>query len=179
MKCGLCEIVERKQDIVYEDETLVAVALESASTIGQISVFPKQHFTILEMVPPPVLEKCAVLANKVGVAAFEALGVQGTNLLIRNGLGSGQAVPHFSIEIIPRTENDGLPLSWDPQPAPEDELEVTLALFKEELKNLKEVKQEEKQSEKQGEKQSEKQTEGESSPSRKDNYLLKSLRRVP
>jgi len=171
MKCSLCEAVEQKRDIVYEDEMLVAVASESASAVGQVSVFPKQHFTILEMVPPAVLEKCAVAANKIGAAVFEALGVQGTNLLIRNGLGSGQAAPHFSIEVIPRKENDGLSLSWDPQQAPEDELEVTLALFKEELKNLKEVQQEEKKNE---------MKEGEKAPSlQKESYLLKSLRRRP
>ena len=175
MKCGLCEAVERKQDVVYEDETLVAVASPSAFAVGHISVFPKQHFTILEMVPKEVLEKCAALANKIGVAIFEALGVQGTNLLVRNGLGSGQATPHFSIEVIPRKENDDLPLSWEPQQAPEDELEVTLALFKEELKNLKEIQPEEKQSES----SSDVVKKEDVSQSRKDSYLLKSLRRLP
>ena len=74
---------------------------------------PKEHFTILEGVPENILEKCSLIANKIGIAVFESLGSQGTNIMIQNGLGAGQKVPHFAIEVVPRVENDGLNLTWE------------------------------------------------------------------
>ncbi len=168
MKCGLCEILEEKREIVYEDEDIAIAAKTRASVAGQLSVFPKQHFTILEMVPSDLLEKCAIVANKMGMVVFEALGVQGTNLLIANGLGAGQAVPHFGLEVLPRKENDGLQLQWPLQPAEESDLEVTAELLKEELSRLKEVPEEKKET-----------PVPEKEKKSGDNYLLKSLKRIP
>ena len=42
--------------------------------------------------------------------------------LINNGYCSNQDTPHFSIDIIPRQDKDGLNLEWDMKPASEDEL---------------------------------------------------------
>ncbi len=169
MKCSYCEESLEHKKVIFEDDSVMAIIPDMALVSGQISVFPKQHFTILEMVPRQILQKCLQTANQMGIAVFEALGSQGTNFLISNGLGSGQTIPHFSIQVIPRRENDGLPLSWEPKPVPEDELEVTLALLKEELKNLKEVRQEEK-----------KEVAKEELPKpQKESYLLKSLRKIP
>lgn len=165
MKCPFCEIIEEKRDILYEDEDIVAVIKDTALTPGQVTIFPKEHHTILEMVPDKVLEKCSVLANKVGMAVFEGLGVQGTNVLVQNGLGAGQKVPHFSIDIIPRKENDGLDLLWEPQQMPEDELEVMFSKLKESEKEMKEAK-EEKASE----------TEEEMTD---DNYMILNLKKIP
>ena len=67
------------------------------------------------MADDAILEKCSAIANKVGIAVFDSLGVQGTNLIINNGLGAGQKVPHFCLEVYPRQENDGLPLQLTPK----------------------------------------------------------------
>ncbi len=171
MKCEHCDIIDRKSkaDILYEDDEVVVAIKDLAITPGQITVFPKEHFTILEMVPENILEKCVTIANKVGIAVFEGLGSQGTNIIIQNGLGAGQKVPHFSIEVIPRVENDGLNLQWEPQQLAEDEMETAFMTLEKEIKNLGSPA-EEKAEEKDGKIEEE---EG------KDNYLLKSLRRVP
>src|SRR3989344_3887900 len=112
MNCLYCQQVEENRNILYIDNEVVAALPEDALVFGQVTVFPRQHHTILELVPVLILAKCASLANKIGMAIFEALGVQGTNIVARNGLGAGQKVPHFSLEIIPRQENDNLPLLW-------------------------------------------------------------------
>lgn len=182
MACELCDVLagESKASIIYEDEIAVIAARDHVLTPGQISIFPKEHQPILEMVPDNVLGHCAFLANAVSVVVFENLGAKGTNLLVRNGLGAGQNIPHFSLEVIPRQENDGLPLQWEPKQILEDEIERTFILLKDELASLQQkkpktedkaaAKKEERSEEIKEEKMKEKET---------PNYLLKSIKRIP
>tara|TARA_Y100000310_G_C20651238_1_gene799555 strand:- start:636 stop:1139 length:504 start_codon:yes stop_codon:yes gene_type:complete len=167
MKCEYCEL--RKSEILYEDSEVAVIIKDTAVTPGQITVLPKEHFTILEMVPNKIMEKCFLIANKVSIAIFESLGAQGTNLVMQNGLSAGQKVPHFSIEIIPRREEDGLNLQWTPQQLMEDELEALFA----QLKDAK-ISLEEKNEINLDDGQTEAVLEDD-----KDNYLLKSIRRIP
>lgn len=175
MKCEYCEMLERKdEEILYEDNEVVIAIKDFALTPGQITVFPKQHFTIMEMVPDDILQKCFILANKVSVSIFEGMGAHGTNILMQNGLGAGQKVPHFAVEVIPRREGDGLNLQWEPKELSEDERETTFLLLKEEGDKLVDIgKKKEKKEEKPKEVLTKVKVEG------KDNYMLKSLRRLP
>ena len=173
MNCLYCQQGEEKRDLLYADEEVVVALPEQALAPGHVLVYPKEHLTIFEVVPEKILLKCASVANKAGMAIFEALGVQGTNVIVRNGLGAGQNVPHFAFEVIPRQENDGLNLLWDPKPLAEDELESTLAILKDESKK-KEVKVEKKEAQ---------EIKPESKEAKKeewkDNPLLSNLRRIP
>ena len=172
MKCEYCELLEKKEDIIYADEEIVVAVKDKVATPGQLTVFPREHLTILEMVPPDLLEKCAVVANKVSIAIFEGLGSQGTNIIVQNGLGAGQSVPHFGIEIIPRQESDGLNFQWQPKQLMEDEIEITHSLLVEGIDQTGKVIKKEKKIDSK-EKKEVKEEKG------KKNYLLKSLRRLP
>jgi histidine triad (HIT) family protein len=176
MSCEYCEISEGEGNatILYRDEDIIVAIKDNVFTPGQITIFPIQHATILEMVPSNVLAKCATISNKVSVAAFESLGSQGTNIFIQNGLGAGQKIPHFAIEIVPRQENDSLPLQWDPKPLAEDELERLSTQLQEAAKTIQVGKDPEPKEEEKKEPKEEKPKEKEA-----DNYLLKSLQRQP
>lgn len=167
-KCEYCEILQRDWQIIASSAEVVIAVKDKVVVPGQITIFPKEHFTIMELVPEPVLQQCIILANKVCMAAFESLGSQGTNVIIRNGLGAGQDVPHFGIEVIPRNQDDGLALQWEPRPLPEYELEMAynslLSAIEEAKHGAKTVRAEERKVVN---------NEG------KDNYLIKSLRRKP
>lgn len=192
MKCDYCELLDsEKSEIMYQDNDLVIVVKDTALTPGQITIFPKQHFTILEMVPEDILTKAMQLANKVSIAVFESLGAQGTNIVIQNGIGGGQKVPHFCIEVYPRQEQDGLPLQWQPKKLDEIDQETTFNMLTEELarekkeEKLKEdikaqaakaLKEEEKKIEKiYDEKPSATKTE----QAKLESYLIKSIKRIP
>ncbi len=179
MTCELCDIIsgESKAAVLFEDDTTVIAVRDNVLTPGQISVFPKEHAPILEMISDDVLGHCANLANGVSVAVFETLGAKGTNLLVRNGLGAGQNIPHFSIEVIPRQENDGLNLQWEPKQILEDEMDRTFVLLKDELVSLQQQKS--KVEEKVVEKKETESTEEKIKDNEKPNYLLKSVRRIP
>lgn len=169
-QCEYCEIIRREKNIIASSSDVVIAVRDKVVIPGQITVFPKEHYTIMEMVPEEVLQQCAVMANKVSVAVFESLGSQGTNIIVRNGLGAGQDVPHFGIEIVPRMENDKLNLEWKPRQLMEDEMEIVHTTL---LAGVEEAKSSPKKEEKKEEKKEIKKSEG------KENYLLKSIRRIP
>ena len=172
MKCEYCNLLDKNEDIIHADDDIVIAVKDKVTTPGQITVYPKKHYPIMEMVPEDTLNKCVSAAKKVSIAVFESLGAQGTNILVRNGLSAGQSVPHFGIEIIPRREEDGLNLQWKGKQIMEDEMEITLEAIKIDLKkpSLAEVKDEIVVDE--GETEAVLEKEG-------DNYLLKSLKRIP
>ena len=145
-KCEFCEIIEDNRNVLYLDDDVVVAIKDTAMISGQVTVFPKEHFTILEMVPKEIIQKCSIIANKVGVAVFESLEAQGTNVIIKNGLAAGQKTPHFSIEIIPRRKEDGLNLQWEPKQLMEDEMELATSLLSEEIKKIMQEKKDLKDS---------------------------------
>lgn len=179
MKCDYCEMLERQNnmDIIYEDSEVVIAVKDFSAIAGQVTVFPKQHFTIMEMVPDEIIQKCFTLANKISMAIFEGFGAQGTNIIVQNGLGAGQKVPHFAVEVIPRREGDGLNLQWEPKQLPPDEMDTAYLLVKEEGDKLVDIGKKKKEEQKPEAKKEEasKVTKQEG----KDNYLLKSVRRLP
>ena len=179
MECELCQIRERDELVLYQDKEVVIALKDTVVTPGQITVYPKEHITILEMVSDNILMRCSELANKVSIAAFESLGSQGTNIVVRNGLGAGQNVPHFSIEIIPRQENDGLNFQWDAKQISDDEMERVVSLLQVELKKLdSEIKQDAKKVKK-NEKKDKNEDAVEPDEEEKENYLLRHVRRIP
>jgi len=176
MKCEYCEIVagKKKAEIVYQDDDIVAFVQEDAITPGQIIVIPKEHLTILEMLPVKTLQKLTSIANKLGMALFDSLGCQGTNILVENGLGAGQKVPHFSMHIVPRNENDGLNLQWQPQQVPEDELQEAFIQIQSNSEGLVVTDKEEPKEVVVESEKTEAVLEDDG-----ENYLLKSIRRKP
>lgn len=185
MKCDYCEIIEQPNhtEVLYEDKDLFIIVKDMVITPGQITIVPKAHHPIVEMLPHPIMEKCALLANKVSMALFDIMG-GGTNILIQNGLAGGQKVPHFAIEIIPRKENDNLPLQWPPKQLGEADLEATYSLYQEELH--REKKQPDQTSPpatnakpSEPSEQQDKKSESKKEKVKPDSYLLKSVNRLP
>ncbi|MBI2573028.1 HIT family protein [Candidatus Woesearchaeota archaeon] len=195
MKCDYCDIIERtsRAEILFEDEEIIVAIKDLAITPGHLVAFPRVHCTILEMMSHDLLSKCMIASTKVSTAVFEGLGSQGTNVLIQNGLGADQKVPHFGIEIVPRLEKDGVALQWEGKPLPEDEMDRLFtqiskdaaAFIKEGLKQKPVVNSERTVREvddflenETGEKNS-KHGHSEKKKEKETNYLIKSLRRIP
>ncbi len=174
--CELCIVAKKEleSDVVYEDEQLMAVVHRKPASPGQLLLFPKQHYAIIEQVPDPLLAKMSVLANKLGIAIFEALQAEGTNVIINNGVPAGQTIAHFALHIVPRRENDGLKLIWEPRKVTQDQLDTAYLQIKEETMNLHPSMFGKEEAPFVVEKQKPvKLTE------EKENYLLKRLRRIP
>ena len=144
--CIVCQIVENKipSKKVYEDEVSIGVLDLNGANPGHCFVIPKMHYPIMEQVPEREIGKLFQASNKIATAIFETLGVQGTNIFVANGIPAGQTVAHFTINVIPRSENDGINLTWQPKQLSEEEMSTVELKLKEHTKNIGNFEKEEK-----------------------------------
>ena len=68
------------------------------------------------------------LAKKMAGVITEKLNCDGFNIVQNNGVVAGQTVFHFHMHLIPRYEDDGQTIGWNPGEPTQEELE--------EIKNL-------------------------------------------
>jgi len=134
--CLFCSLIEKKENMLFEDDKVFAMLSPSPSVPGHILVMPKLHAPILEAVPDFVVSDMFVIANKLSIVLFEGLGCKGVNLLIQNGLIAGQTHNHVMLSVLPRFDNDNLNLSWEPKPASGEDLAKASEKLKDELKYL-------------------------------------------
>lgn len=144
--CLVCQIVESKipSKKIYEDELVMAVLDVNGAVPGHCFVMPKTHYPIIEQVPDNEIGRLFQASNKISSAIFESLGAQGTSIFVANGIPAGQTVAHFTINVIPRRENDGINLQWQPKQFSEEEISTIELKLKEHTKNIGYFEKEEK-----------------------------------
>lgn len=174
MTCQYCDFVNGKEGLVYEDDSMAILLHKSPAMPGHLLVMPKEHFTIIEQTPDPVVRKLAALSNKASAALLQVLGAGGTNAVIENGTGAQQQVPHLAINVIPRVEGDGINLQWQPRKLSEEQMSLIELQLKEQTKNLG-VEAEKKEPIRLDEEKEK--AKGEIV--KKSDYLTRQLRRVP
>lgn len=114
--------IEHHANFLYGNDDLVVLIAPQPFVPGELQIFPRKHYTILEQVPNPLVGKLFHVANTLSTVLFENLNCQGTNILVKNGLPAGQSVSRFSVHVLPRRENDGVNLQWPPQQFSDDQL---------------------------------------------------------
>lgn len=131
--CLLCGIVDGRipSKKIYEDDTVLAVLDVNGSNPGHCFIMPKSHYPIFEQVPDLEVGRLFIIANKTSSAIFQGLNVHGTNLFVANGIPAGQTTAHFMINIIPRIDNDGINLQWQPKQLTEEEMSTVELKIKE------------------------------------------------
>lgn len=172
MTCQFCDALKAKEWVVYEDDTAAVMLSKSPAMPGHLLVVPKEHFTILEQTPDEVVKKLAALSNKASTALIQILGASGANLIIENGTGAEQQVPHISFNIIPRVEGDGMNFQWQPRKLSEEQMGLAELQLKEQAKSLVVEPEKKEPIVIGGEK-----AKGEAV--QKSNYLTRQLRRIP
>jgi histidine triad (HIT) family protein len=193
MTCPICEN-QYKEKLLYEnDKIIILQALEPASE-GHLQIFTKKHYTIIEELPDDMLGYMSSAANKLSMLLFEAYKVHGTNIIIQNGLPAGQTIPHFSINIIPRRNDDNLKIDWELKQSKPEDLENVHRIISEgmnsgqEMSFVKKTQEESVVLEKQESAapiiisdaaEESNNTAEDSRPVKKVNYFLKSLERIP
>lgn len=171
--CPICETVKAKQGMLFEDEQIAVLLAPNPAVPGHVILVPKQHAAILEQVPDFIIGKLFDKANKVSISVFEALGAEGTNIMVNNGITAGQTINHFTVNVLPRRENDGLNFTWQPRQMSEEEMSTIELKIKDEAKSIGAFEKE-KPKPKVPEKPEEIKEDDE-----EENYLLKQLERLP
>ena len=144
--CIVCQIIADKvpSKKIYEDDIVLAVLDINGANPGHCFVMPKDHYPIIEQVPDTEIGRLFQVSNRISSAIFDGLGAQGTNLFVANGVPAGQTVAHFTINVIPRKENDGINLQWQPKPLSEEEISTVELKLREQTKNISHLDKEEK-----------------------------------
>ena len=172
--CIICQIVGNKipSKKIYEDELAMAVLDVNGANPGHCFVMPKNHYPIIEQVPDIEIGRLFQVSNKISSAIFESLSAQGTNIFVANGIPAGQTVAHFTINVIPRKENDGINLQWQPKQLSEEEMSTVELKLKEQTKNIGHFEKEEKKARIQQPKQIQLSED-------EEEYFTKQMRRLP
>jgi len=144
--CVVCQIASGRvpSKKVYEDELALAVLDVNGANPGHCFIIPKNHYPIIEQVPDMEVARLFQVSNKISTAIFESLGAQGTNIFVANGIPAGQTVAHFIINVIPRKENDGINLQWQPRQLSEEEMSTVELKLKDQSKNIGNFEKEKK-----------------------------------
>lgn len=123
--CIFCKIAngEIPSKAIYEDEDFKVILDLGPATKGHALILPKVHAANLFELPEETAAKAMVLAKKLGKQMTENLKADGLNLVQNNGEAAGQTVHHFHLHLIPRYENDGQHILWNPGEVSQEELE--------------------------------------------------------
>ncbi len=115
MSCKLCDLAQKKEteQLIYEDEEIMAVMPKEQSMLGHIEVFPKKHISGLENITDNLRKHLFLCASLGATAVFEGLGAHGTNIILSDTKTSGS--DHLKVTVLPRKQDDGIDLMWKPK----------------------------------------------------------------
>src|SRR3989344_8724642 len=97
-------------DIVYEDADTMSFLDIRPNNPGHTLVVPKKPFRNIFDIDDETLAAVWRTARKVAKAVKDATDADGLNINTNNEATAGQVVFHYHVHVIPRFENDGLPL---------------------------------------------------------------------
>ena len=114
--CIFCRIAngEIPTNTIYEDEAFRVILDTAPASRGHALILPKEHYADLFSIPEEEAADAIRLAKKIAAMQMDRLQADGLNLVQNNGAAAGQTVPHFHIHLIPRYENDGQKIGWNP-----------------------------------------------------------------
>jgi histidine triad (HIT) family protein len=175
MTCQHCDFLKEKDWIVFETENVAVMLHKAPAMPGHLLVLPKEHFTIIEQTPDKIIRELSTVSNKSSTTVLNVLKAGGTNIIVENGTGAQQQVPHISFNVIPRIDGDGLNFQWQPKKLSDEQMELIELQLKEQGENIgieeeavEPIKLDNFDEKKPGKK-----------AVKKDDYLSKQLRRTP
>lgn len=125
--CIFCKIAngEIPSSTIYENEKFRVFLDLGPAAKGHALVVPKEHYADLLEMPEELLGEAFGVAKKTAVRMKAAFAPAGFNIVQNNGLTAGQTVFHFHIHVIPRYEDDGQKIGWNPgNLSPEEAAEI-------------------------------------------------------
>lgn len=135
-ECVFCSVVEGKIPAkkLYEDDKVIALLDIYPASKGHSLVIPKKHYVVTGQMSEDEISHMFKVANKVSKVLFDELKASGTNIIVMNGPGAGQRVPHVAVYVIPRYDKDGLNFLWEPKKTSDKELDDVLKKLKDKVK---------------------------------------------
>ena len=121
-QCIFCQVISgavpsRK---VYEDEVVLAILDIRPASPGHLLIMPKQHVMTMSQLSPDAVARLGITAKVLSKVLLQSFQCNGTTLFVANGAAAGQRTPHFMMHLIPRQDDDGLPLQLNEQVVAEE-----------------------------------------------------------
>jgi histidine triad (HIT) family protein len=114
-KCLFCEITSGNIETVkvFEDQAIFVMMDINPANIGHVMIIPKQHYQFIFQIPDEVLWDMVRTAKMIIPSLVNIVKAKGFNILISQGTAAQQRINHFSLNIIPRFDDDKINLGWE------------------------------------------------------------------
>ncbi len=106
--CFFCKIINKEvpAEIIYEDESVIAILDIHPRAPGHTMILPKIHAENILDLPEEKIEGVFKGVRKVTELLNKSLKPDGFTIGINHGKVSGQTIEHLHIHILPRWLND-------------------------------------------------------------------------
>jgi histidine triad (HIT) family protein len=103
------KIIDREipAEIIYEDDSVIAILDAKPVNYGHSLVIPKKKFVNIFDADEAALGHMMKVAAEVGRALQKVTGCPGVNLVMNNEAVAGQVIFHAHLHVIPRFQDDG------------------------------------------------------------------------
>ena len=100
----------KKQDIVYQDESVTAFIAPTgwANNLGHVLVVPTRHYENIYSIPDDELATVYKAVKKIAIAIRSTYGCSGVSTRQHNEPAGDQDVWHLHVHVFPRYEDDEL-----------------------------------------------------------------------
>jgi histidine triad (HIT) family protein len=133
--CVFCRIVAKEipAAVVYEDELTIAFMDAGQVNPGHVLVAAKGHAENLYELNDAQAGALLRSAARVARAIRDAFQPQGLSVYQANGKAAWQTVFHYHMHLVPRSEGDGMALSWPAKNPPREKLAEYAAAIRREI----------------------------------------------
>ena len=133
--CVFCRIVAKEipAAVVYEDELTIAFMDAGQVNPGHVLVAAKGHAENLYELNDAQAGALLRSAAHVARAIRDAFQPQGLSVYQANGKAAWQTVFHYHMHLVPRSEGDGMALSWPAKNPPREKLAEYAAAIRREI----------------------------------------------
>lgn len=109
MDCLFCRIIKKEisAEIIYEDDTVIALLDIHPVAPGHVMVLPRVHAATILEVPDTSLQGLFGAVKHVTGLLLAVLAPSGFTIGINHGTVSGQTIDHLHVHVIPRWLHDG------------------------------------------------------------------------
>lgn len=130
-KCIFCEIAAGNIETVkvFEDTAIFVMMDINPANLGHVMIIPKQHYQFIFQIPDEVLWDIVRTAKMIIPSLVNIVKAKGFNILISQGNAAQQRVNHFSLNIIPRFDDDKIQLGWERKQMMDEQKEVAKKLI--------------------------------------------------
>lgn len=133
--CVFCRIVAKEipSAVVYEDELTIAFMDAGQVNPGHVLVAAKGHAENLYELNDAQAGALLRSAARVARAIRGAFQPQGLSVYQANGKAAWQTVFHYHMHLVPRSEGDGMALTWPAKNPPREKLAEYAAAIRREI----------------------------------------------